>query len=113
MKSPNNSGDRVPSGYLLSLYEAFSTRIGLHLTGLLARGAPWESTKNPGYYQNYTLFFTNWKQSPIAEDNIYTKSLKMEMFSQYLLGTFIPVFQCLWHRNVLFTLPTPSHTQTL
>ena len=40
MKFPNNGGDRVPVGHLLSPNEAFGTGIRLHLIGLLAKSTP-------------------------------------------------------------------------
>ena len=43
MKSPNNRGDRTPNGHFLSPSEASNIRNGLHLTELLAKGAPWEA----------------------------------------------------------------------
>ena len=38
MKQPNNGEDRGTTGYLLSPNESSSTKIGLHLIGLLAEG---------------------------------------------------------------------------
>ena len=48
MKLPNNGGKRSSTGHLLSPKEAFSTRIGLQLTKLLAQGVLWESPNNSG-----------------------------------------------------------------
>ena len=39
MKSPNNRGDRIPTGHLWPLNEASSTRIGLPVIELLAQGS--------------------------------------------------------------------------
>ena len=45
MKSPNNGGDRVPTGHLLSPNEASSTGTALHSIELLAKGVSWNSPK--------------------------------------------------------------------
>lgn len=47
MKPANNMGHRVSSGYHLSLNVASSTRMGLHLIELSAKGVPWKSSNNP------------------------------------------------------------------
>ena len=40
MKLPNNGGDRVPTGHLLSPNKAYSAGIGLFIMELLAKGGP-------------------------------------------------------------------------
>lgn len=40
MKSPNNGGNGVPTGQLLSPNKSSSTRTGLHSIELLAKGVP-------------------------------------------------------------------------
>ena len=40
VKSPNNEGDRVPTGHLLSPNKAFITGTGLYSIELWAKGAP-------------------------------------------------------------------------
>lgn len=50
MKSPNNRGSRAPPGHLLSPDEASSTRTGLHLIELVAKGTPWEPPNEPGHH---------------------------------------------------------------
>ena len=72
MKSPNNGGDRAPSGYLLSPNEDSRTMNGLHVIGLSVKGVPQESSNNPYSLQDYYLLSINRQQGPIAEDNTYT-----------------------------------------
>jgi hypothetical protein len=52
-------GSRASTGYLSSPNEASSTRNGLHLIKLLAKGAPWEPPNNLGYCLGYLLLSTN------------------------------------------------------
>lgn len=69
MKLPNNGRNRVPTGHLLSLNKAFSTRIVLHLVELWAKGVSWKFPNNPGCCQDSGLLPTNRWQGPVAEDN--------------------------------------------
>ena len=55
MKSPNNEGDRVPTGHLLSPNEASSTRIGLYLIELLAKEGPMRPLNNPCFCKGNRL----------------------------------------------------------
>lgn len=48
MRSPNDRGHRISVDCLLLLNEASSSRIGLRSIELLVKGAPWESSNNPG-----------------------------------------------------------------
>lgn len=59
IKLPNNRGDKVPTGHLLSSKEASTTRVGLRLIELFARGVPWESVNNPGCCKDNRLLSTN------------------------------------------------------
>ena len=52
--------------------EFSSTRIALHLIELLAKGVSWECPNILDYCQVYLFLSTNWRQSPVAEDNTYT-----------------------------------------
>lgn len=62
---PNNNGDRITNGHLLSANKASSTRFGLHIIELLAKGAPWESPNN----QSVALHKLT--ANPTGEDNTY------------------------------------------
>ena len=66
------TGETAPTGHLLSQNEAFSTGIRLHLTELLAKGAPWDPPNKPSCCQASRLPSTNWQQRPVAEDSTYT-----------------------------------------
>lgn len=105
MKSPNNGGDRVPTGYLLSANEGTTTGIGIHLTELLAKVIPWESSNNPGCSQDYRMLFTNRQASPHCWRQHLHNSLNMEKFCWCLDKAFIPMFHHLWYRKVPFILP--------
>lgn len=48
MKSSNNREDKASSGHLSPPNKANSSRNGLHLIKLLAKGAPWELPNNSG-----------------------------------------------------------------
>lgn len=48
-----NGEDRATTGHIFSQNEATSTRNGLNLIVLLAKGAPWEPPDNPDCGQDY------------------------------------------------------------
>lgn len=56
MKLPNNEGDRITNGHLLSLNKAFNTRFGLHIIELLAKGP-----------NNRVLFSTSLQQTLLVK----------------------------------------------
>lgn len=72
MKLSNNVADRTLTGYFLSPNAASSTGVGLHLIGLLAKGASQELPNNTGCRQDYWLLSINQWQGPMADDNTYT-----------------------------------------
>lgn len=55
MKVTNNTGDAVPIGQRLSPNVVSSTRIGIHLIELLAKGISWKIQNNPGCCQYCSL----------------------------------------------------------
>lgn len=64
MKSPNNEGDRVPAGHILSPNESSRTGTGLHSTELLNKGIPWKSPSNQSCCQGNRLLSPNCQQGP-------------------------------------------------
>lgn len=49
MRSPNNRGDRVPTGHLLSPNGASGIGTGLHSIELLAKWVQKKTSNHPGY----------------------------------------------------------------
>jgi len=66
------------------------TIIRLHLMELLAKGAPQESSDNPGCYQDYRLLSTHGQQDPIPEVTPI-QSIEHEILNRCLRRAFTPV----------------------
>lgn len=60
MKLPNNEGDRITNGHLLSLKKAFNSRFGLHIIEWLAKGP-----------NNQSVALHKLTANPIGEHNTY------------------------------------------
>lgn len=70
MRSPNNRGDRVPTGHLLSPNGASGIGTGLHSIELLAKWVP-RKLQITQAIEVSKLFCTNGQQGPIDEDNTH------------------------------------------
>lgn len=97
MEFPNNKGDRVPTGHLLSSKEASSTRTGLHPIELLTQ----RSCGNLHTTQVVakTTGCSNSRAPLLKKSPTYSQS--MDRSSWCLDGTHtpFPTFQCLWYRR--------------
>lgn len=69
-KTPNKREHRVPAGHLWSPNEDFSTRIGLYLIDLLAKGVPHGYHKKPRLWPRLYVALYKLTPGPIAEDNM-------------------------------------------
>lgn len=67
MKSPNNGGDRAPTGQPLSANETSGTGTELYLTELLGERVPWGFASNPCCFQDYRFLPTNSQQGPVLK----------------------------------------------
>lgn len=72
---PKNGEHRAITGRIFSPNEASSTRNGLNLTVLLAKGAPWEPTDNPDCGQDQ-------RYSPQTDSQNLLSSLNVDMEKQ-------------------------------
>lgn len=87
MNSPNNEGDIVPPGQILSLNEASSSWIRLHSIEFLAKGIPWKTQTTQGCCQDSRSSpQTNSKASLLK--TIPTQLIELETPSCYLYRTF-------------------------
>ena len=84
MKSPNNGGDRTPTGHFFSITEAFSAGVGFHPIEFLARGVLWKSPNNPGCWQFSRLF-------SIASPNCWRQHLHNSLNMNMVQEDTLPV----------------------
>lgn len=95
MKSPNNEVDRVPTSHFLSPNEASSTRTGLNLTRLLAKG----SHENP---QSTEVVVKTISCSPKTDSRSPLPKTTVIQLTEHGEGELVPTYKL--HFNVLASL---------